>query len=85
MESQPQNPEFRNNPENFQPCTQRSCLQNFLTPDPNTFIQTNSKTHLPKYLSCLSIAEPKHEILVLITSGLIQASLSKIQGLFKDL
>ena len=22
MESQPQNPEFRNNPENFQPCTQ---------------------------------------------------------------
>ena len=23
MESQPQNPEFRNNPENFHPCVQR--------------------------------------------------------------
>ena len=24
MESQPQNPEFRNNPENFRPCTDAS-------------------------------------------------------------
>ena len=26
MESQPQNPEFRNNPENFHPCTYYFCL-----------------------------------------------------------
>ena len=26
MESQPQNPELRNNPENFQPCAYRSVL-----------------------------------------------------------
>ena len=25
MESQPQNPEFRNNPENFHPCTDGNC------------------------------------------------------------
>ena len=30
MESQPQNPEFRNNPESFHPCSLAMMLDNFL-------------------------------------------------------
>ena len=37
MESQPQNPEFRNNPENFRPCIHKDChderARNFLLVD----------------------------------------------------
>ena len=39
MESQPQNPEFRNNPENFHPCGPRgdkTCLQGLRTTEAQT-------------------------------------------------
>ena len=35
MESRPQNPEFRNNPENFHPWVLGHILQNFRGPAPN--------------------------------------------------
>ena len=36
MESQPQNPEFRNNPENFHPCFNQVAKLHFIADDPQT-------------------------------------------------
>ena len=50
MESRPQNPEFRNNPENFYPCTY------LLTP------VTDESSHLssPPSSICLNIGRSQH-------------------------
>ena len=45
MESQPQNPEFRNNPENFDPCSLAMMLDNFL----HGFLPIKAKTSLFSY------------------------------------
>ena len=51
MESQPQNPEFRNIPENFHPCTtdHSHCVTSYMTYP--FFFDSNS---VPDFSSCIS-------------------------------
>ena len=44
MESQPQNPEFRNNPENFQPCSYTTVFPS-LCGDKLSPVQVDNLTH----------------------------------------
>ena len=41
MESRPQNPEFRNNPESFNPCNSLFCLFDLILYIPSTIFQLN--------------------------------------------
>ena len=56
MESQPQNPEFRNNPENFQPCTY-VCIRVLLQFLINSDLQLSFHGHTQKLINLIHILE----------------------------
>ena len=50
MESQPQNPEFRNNPENFHPCWKGLKERLSMTTHSKFFLKDVEKRYLDSYL-----------------------------------
>ena len=71
MESWPQNPEFRNDPENFHPCLMKVAFKTGF----KVFLFPDRKLQAGLHLCCLYTTKSKF----------IQASLCKIQGLLKEL
>ena len=75
MESQPQNPEFRINPENFHPCAKAAFFHNL----------TNKISICPTWSGFNGILSPKKFVFFLMFSSFVPSLHGPVPQLFEDM